>query len=147
MNSNAFLMSAARLRKVGRRCKCGCTLEWAYIKRYLDIAERIKCTHCHLYITVRCKDCLSKSACPKKHLFCDACGMCYICTKCYYCNYNTLALTDPATKFCCKCKKMLPPRCNDCMIKRICSCGDQFCIQCGEGCLDYLRSKFTIIEL
>lgn len=127
-------MSATRLRQAGRRCRCGVIMDWDYLKRYLDISDRIQCKYCFMYITVRCKDCLEKCACPNRHLFCDRCGTCYLCTKCTECLVGSLMFADPNMKVCCKCKKIIAYRCNNCMIKRICPCGEQFCLSCGEGC-------------
>jgi hypothetical protein len=127
-------MSAAHLRRAGRRCRCGCMMDWTYLKRYLEMADRIRCKYCNNYITVRCTDCLKKCACSNKHLYCERCGICYLCTKCPDCIKGSLILADPGMKICCKCKKIISYRCNNCMIKHICLCGEQYCSECIEGC-------------
>lgn len=112
------------------RCLCGTTIYEDYSQKYAKY--NIKCTGCKYPISLRCRKCLLKRVCPNKHFICERCYVCHLCTKCSECK-QPLGLAVSTIKICCQCKKIIPDRCNNCMIKRICKCGEEFCAEC-IGC-------------
>jgi hypothetical protein len=129
-----------------KACRCGEPLSLEYLKKFHHVHKKLKCSNCTTLISLRCAKCIKKQTCVKQafgvfsntknggktHLFCDKCQFCYICTPCFECD-NNLGMVNTMKKICCSCRKPIPNRCNNCMIKNICKCSQEHCSNC-KGC-------------
>lgn len=122
-----------------KACRCGESMSLEYLKKFHHVHKKLKCSTCTTLISLRCPKCIKKQTCVKSvknggktHLFCDKCQICYICTPCSECG-NNLGMINKLEKICCSCHKLIPKRCNNCMIKNICKCSQEHCSNC-KGC-------------
>jgi len=131
-----------------KECRCGEPMSLEYLKKFHHVYKKLKCSSCTALISLRCPNCIKKQTCVKQvlgvfsypknqqvlkggktHLFCDKCQFCYICTPCSECG-NNLGMINRSEKICCSCRKLIPKRCNNCMIKNICKCNQEHCSNC-----------------